>query len=288
MIKNKTLSLLFILLIYVIAFAIGFFSSFWIENIFLRFFFIDVIATIVVYLYSAILKNSSVYDPYWSFTPWLFLLYFFIVYKRFDLPGIALFCAITLYSWRLTINWITTFTSLEKEDWRYANYRANNKGFMFFLINFFGIHMMPTILVYGALLPLLYAFVNGLSNYMLLGAGIILVGVILEFFADHSMHKFLKETKERKVCEKGLWKYSRHPNYLGEILVWVGCFVAMAVTHYDKWYLVYGCVLIILLFEFISIPMMEKRQMARRPDYLRYKKETSRLLILPKRKIKDK
>ena len=283
--SNKILSLILITLIYLIAIIGGYFSSIWINNIYLQFFFADVITTIIVWVFSVILKNSSVYDAYWSLIPWVIFAYFIISYMRFDVFTLITYIVFSVWSFRLTINWIITFDNLYWEDWRYKNYRNNLNSFFFHIANFFGIQMMPTILVYGALLPLLVIIVNGYSSpLMLIGAGIILVGTILEFISDHQMHKFLKEVKEKRTCNFGLWKYSRHPNYLGEILIWVGSFICLIVNNFEYWYLCYGFITMILLFEFISIPMAEKRHKARRSDYFDYIKVTSRLLILPNRK----
>ena len=94
-----------------------------------------------------------------------------------------------------------------------------------------------------------------------------------------------KLLKEKKSCQNGLWNYSRHPNYLGEILIWVGAYLVLLVVDINLWWLGFGFILMILLFEFISIPMAEKRHKFRRNDYIDYIKSTNRLLILPKRKI---
>ena len=171
------------------------------------------------------------------------------------------------------------------EDWRYTMYRQNYPRPLFEIINLFGLQMMPTVLVFGASLPFLLLIQQG-SNYLtILGASIIFLGASLELISDHQMHAFLNETKETKTCQKGLWHYSRHPNYLGEITIWFGPAVVHLIQYPTQWYFDIGCILMILLFNFISIPMMEKRQLQRRSDYKNYRKTTSRLLILPKRHI---
>lgn len=283
--SNKFISLLLVFLFYIIAIIGGYFSTIWINDIYLQFFFADVIATIIIWIFSLIFKNSSIYDAYWSLIPCVILTYFVIKFLRFDIYIILLYLSISLWSFRLTINWIITFDNLYWEDWRYQNYRNNLNPFFFHIANFFGIHMMPTILVYGGLLPILVIVVNGYSSpLMIIGSVIILIGTILEFISDHQMHQFLRNTKEKKTCNTGLWKYSRHPNYLGEILIWIGCFDSLIVIDINYWYLCYGFILMILLFEFISIPMAEKRHKNRRSDYVDYIKTTSRLLLLPNRK----
>ena len=286
--KSKVLSLLTVLFIYLLAFTGGFFSSLWIQNnIYVQFFFADVVATIIVWISSLILKNTSVYDPYWSLTPWIIATFFLIRFPSVNIYTWIIYIVFSLWSWRLSINWIITFDNLLWEDWRYRHYRENSAPWLFHIINFTGLQMIPTVLVYGGTVPLLYLIINGANPLGLIGAGITFLGILLEFFADHQMHSFLKATKEKKVCQKGLWKYSRHPNYLGENLVWIGVFLSLLLSYFSLWYFGIGFILILLLFEFISIPLMEKRQISRRSDYLEYKRVTPRLFMIPKLKKKN-
>ena len=147
--------------------------------------------------------------------------------------------------------------------------------------------MIPTLIVYASLIPLLILFMKGNSGYLsLLGGGIMIIGILLELFADHDMHTFLRNSKERVTCKKGLWNYSRHPNYLGENLIWIGIYVSFVSVYPTLWYMGFGFILMILLFEFISIPLAEKHHNSRRSDYVDYVKTTSRMLILPHKRHK--
>ena len=276
--KNKALSLAFVYLLYAIAFVGGYFSSIWIDNIYYQLAFMDIVATLIIWVFSIVLKNTSLYDPYWSLTPWVIATYLLFAYKVHNVYTFILYVAFSIWSWRLTINWMITFDDLSWEDWRYKSYREKYGRFVFEFINLLGFMMMPTILVFAGLIPLILLLVNGANAFSLFGSAIILLGTLLEFFADHDMHSFLKETTERKVCDRGLWKYSRHPNYLGENLIWIGLYVALVVSLPQYWYYFVGALLIFLLFEFISIPLMEKRQISRRPDYIEYIKTTPRMV----------
>jgi steroid 5-alpha reductase family enzyme len=81
-----------------------------------------------------------------------------------------------------------------------------------------------------------------------------------------------------KLMRNGLWKKSRHPNYLGEILTWWGLFFFSLSAGYEMWWTVAGPLTVTLMFIFISIPMLEKRELERRPEYEQYKKEVGMLL----------
>ena len=287
---RKLLSLLVIAFIYLVALASGYFFVhflFYDLNAILKLFIMDVFATFIVYLASVVFKNTSIYDPYWSFVPWVLAIIAVIWFKRFTWPIFIILAALSFWSWRLTINWIITFDDITSEDWRYKKYRESNNRFVFELINFFGLQMMPTCIVFVSFIPFLVMTIQGSNYFALIGAVIILFGALLELIADHEIHQFKKESKEMKTCQLGLWNFSRHPNYLGEISIWFGIAIPAIIQYPTYWYIYPGCILMFLLFYFISIPLMEKRQVTRRDDYKIYQKTTSKLLILPKRKLKE-
>lgn len=283
--NNKTTGIFFIAIVYLITFVICYLLSFWIEDTLLRLLFIDVIATIIIWMISLFIRNSSLYDPYWSFTPVIFVIYMMIInWDTLNIYNFIFILTFLIWGIRLTVNWAITFTNLKTEDWRYVHFRKLG-GIKWHLANFFGIMMIPTFIVFMGYIPIHYFLSSETNSLSLIGSFIVLIGVTLEFFSDHQIHTFVKNTKEKITCKNGLWKYSRHPNYLGEISVWIGAYLALVLTNFDLWYCFYGAIAMILLFEFISIPLMEKRQIKRRSDYLEYRKTTSRLILLPKRNV---
>lgn len=286
--KEKIQGLIIFLIFYLIAYVIGFAAVINVNNVALKLFLFDIIATIVIYLLSLTIKNSSLYDAYWSLTPFVMITYLLIRnINDLNIYHYLTYIVFSLWSIRLTVNWIITFENIKWVDWRYKQLQESNNPFVWQIINLFGIMMMPTILVFAGFYPLIVVFNNSINYLSIIGIAIIFVGTCLEFFADHQMHEFLRGDNKGKVIQIGLWKYSRHPNYLGEILIWVGVYFVLFPSLIDYWYLFFGAVLIILLFNFISIPLAEKRQLKRRKDYLNYKKRTSRLLILPLKKLLD-
>lgn len=282
---RKTRDLIIITLIYILSFAIGLIPTFFIENVILRFFVFDSLATIVTFIFSCILKNSSVYDAYWSLTPMVMSIWLFIIRGAFSPLQIAFLLVFNIWSIRLTLNWVNVFTDFSYEDWRYSKFRDETPKLLWPIVNFFGIHYMPTFLVFLGMLPL-FAIADGhIGLWSIPGMVIILIGVLLELLADTEMHRFLRSKGIKGVCcETGLWRYSRHPNYLGEITVWLGVFLSMLPYALNLWYYGVGFVGMVILFNVVSIPLMEKRQLKRRPSYAEYRRTTSRLLLLPKRK----
>nr|GMD32520.1 DUF1295 domain-containing protein [Ipomoea batatas] len=113
------------------------------------------------------------------------------------------------------------------------------------------------------------------------------LGILVEITADQQKLKFksLQENR-RKWCNVGLWKYSRHPNYFGEIFLWWGIFVASTpVLEGAEWLVVFGPVFLTLLLLFVSgIPLLEEsadKKFGNVADYLSYKRTTSPLILLP-------
>lgn len=247
---------------------------------------LDVIATILIYIIGYIGKSPSFYDPYWSIQTWVFYLFILLETGNWNVGTILVFVALTFYSARLTANFFIGFDDLKYIDWRYRMLRVQS-GKYFQVVNFFGIHMMPTLLVYLASIPFfLYAAYWTFNPLDIIGLTVMVGAVVLEMVSDMQMKKWCATRRSKEdVIDVGLWRYSRHPNYLGEISFWFGgAFLIFA--HIDQWYWMSGAVAILLLFLFVSIPMIEKNFASYKPGYADYKKEVSMLLILPRRKGK--
>lgn len=252
----------------------------------------DAVMTVIIWMTGLIFKNSSLYDAYWSLIPFVIILFIMIKYNLFGVSNIIFLAVLSFWSWRLTINWAYTFESLKVQDWRYEKYRAEHSKPVWHFLNFFGINMMPTIFVFCGLLPGIFVILqNSAFNFASIpGAVVIVIGTILELFADNSMHVFRKSLKSGEIIEsnslmkKGLWKYSRHPNYFGEISVWLGVYLYMLPLKLDMWYMFFGFVFMVILFVFVSIPLAEKRQLSKRPSYIEYQQTVRMLIPLPIRR----
>lgn len=251
-------------------------------NPLLRLFCADVLATIVVWAFGLLYENVSVYDPYWSvFPPVAFLLWAFYT-GVWSFPIILLLVASWYWGLRLTRNWAITFKGMAHEDWRYTKYRSQHP-LVFHTINLFGLNMMPTLVVFAAMLPGLKLFESLNAqltpiNYCLLVLGFIVCvsSATIQLIADKQSHDF-RAANPGKVCNVGLWKHGRHPNYFGEIQFWWGIWIMyVSLNGIDMF--IGGAIAMTAMFLGISIPLMEKRQLANKPDYAEYRKHT-RILI---------
>lgn len=250
----------------------------------LRAFIADIAATAVIYAFSRAYDNASFYDPYWSVIPPLLGIYWMLAAANVDASAILAFVLICVWALRLTGNWLTYWSSLEHEDWRYTNLREDNPDHWQW-VNFGGIHMFPTIQVFLGCLPL-YAVIiygaPGLEWLDLLAGAVLLTGIALEFVSDRQLHAFLAQHQQGEFIRSGLWGWSRHPNYLGELLVWYGLMLFGLAAHpAGWWWLILGSLAMTGMFVFVSIPMMERRNCERRPGYDKFMQEVPMLVPRP-------
>lgn len=287
-IYEKKTSLLIVLITYILTTVLTIYitSKINFNNEWLMILFAHSIATIGIYISSLIFKNSSMYDPFWSVAPIPIVLYlgYFSNNLQLDTLGLTLVVFVVLF-WaiRLTHNWTMVWDGLHEEDFRYIDLKQGNL-LKKEIVNFFGIHYIPTLQVNVSLLPIFFVFTNTVINYnwILVGATISICSVILQIISDKQMRDFKKNILNKdKIMNQGLWKYSRHPNYLGEVMFWIGLYVmALSVNDIPSWLLL-SPLSMLVLFVFISCPMMDERSLKKRPGYKEYMNKTSQLLILP-------
>ncbi|MCR5112514.1 MAG: DUF1295 domain-containing protein [Acholeplasmatales bacterium] len=284
--ENKLLSLIAILIMYIIAGVVGFiiylnlpFEYYW--NLLLA----DMASTVVIFIFSLIFRNASCYDAYWSVAP-IVIVFGYLFTTPFNVVRLLLSISVLLWGLRLTLNWIYTFDNLKWIDWRYQKLKDQTKLF-YPIVNLVGIHMMPTIIVYLCILPLVYVFNNEveLSFFVIIFFITSCMSFIMQGIADMEMHKF-RMNRNSTFIRNGLWKYSRHPNYLGEILMWwsigLASVIALGITTYYP--LLAGALANTLLFLFISIPLAENHQASRKEGFDEYKAQTRMLLPIYKRR----
>jgi steroid 5-alpha reductase family enzyme len=231
----------------------------------------DIVATLVIFVFSRIHHNSSFYDAYWSVLPPLLALYWWSESSPNDLRALLVMIVIMAWAIRLTANWAHLFPGLHHEDWRYARLREGRSGATELLIDLFAIHLIPTLQVFLGMVPVYVAVTVagrdvGWLDWLALAVG--LGAVLLELAADRQMQRFARDRQPGQVMDRGLWGWSRHPNYLGEITFWLSlALFGLAASPSDWWFVFVGAVAMVLLFLFASIPMMEQRSLQRRPTY---------------------
>ena len=282
MIKNRSASLAVIVFVYFLAVFCGLFTYDYLKDVWafsfqMSLLLADVAATVVVFVFSLIFRNASVYDPYWSVQPPVILAAALLkVDAASPLMGSLLFAAVLFWALRLTANWIYNFESFEYQDWRYVMLKEKT-GRAYPLINLLGIHMFPTFVVYLCVLPAVTAIAENAAFNPLSVIFVLLsfASAVFQGIADIQMHRFRLEGTGGFI-RTGLWKHGRHPNYACEILMWWGIGLASVIALGGQWWLLSGAVVNTIMFLTVSIPMADKRQ-SRKPGFEQYKKETRML-----------
>jgi steroid 5-alpha reductase family enzyme len=248
----------------------------------------DVAATIAVFVFSRAFDNSSFYDAYWSVAPASIALW--LAFVPGGVEGLTLrqglvLALVLFYAVRLTFNWARGWTGLKHEDWRYVDLR-NKTGKLYWLVSFWALHFFPTVMVYLGIVPLQTALVDNPRGFGVLDvvAAIVTFGaVMIETIADEQLRNYRRSHPGGGICDVGLWSWSRHPNYFGEISFWVGLWI-FGLAAGAPWWSVAGVLAMVGLFVGASIPMAEKRSIARRPHYVEHQKRVSMLIPLPPKK----
>ena len=281
LIKSKNGSLTLVFFYYVISFYLAYLVT---KNFdfdgWLHILIWHVSATLIIFLFSNIHKNSSIYDPFWHVAPILIVFY---IAKQSSLPTLELnlvLGAFLFWALRLTYNWYLNWNNLDHEDFRYIDLKNNNK-FMAFINDLFGIHLIPTIIVNVSLYPIYVALTaESLNELVYVGFIVIIIAVVIQYISDDQMRKFRKdESNLGKTMKYGLWKYSRHPNYLGEVSFWFGIYIFALASGLTTIWLLACPIVMLALFVFISCPMMDNRSLKRRSDYKEYMDKTPQLFM---------
>lgn len=259
-----------------------------IEDALLRTLAADLVATVIIFKWSVYYDNSSFYDAYWSVIPIAIVLYWMSLSEPEVslLRSGAVLLVVGIWGCRLTFNWARGWTGLDHEDWRYRDFRESwPRGY--WVISFTGFHFYPTLTVFAGMAAAYPALMHpgrpvGIVDIAALAVG--LGGIWLEWLADRQLHAFSKHRQPGETLRQGLWRYSRHPNYLGEMLVWWSLFLfGLAANPGWAGWTVLAPLAMTAMFVFVSIPLIEKRSLERRTDYQSVIDETSMLIPLPPR-----
>lgn len=244
----------------------------------------DVAGTLVIFGFSVAFNNSSFYDPYWSVGPMVIVLFWALspLSDGVDLiRQLVLVGLVWLWGARLTFNFLRGWRGLDQEDWRYTDFRETT-GRAYWLVSLTGIHLVPTAFVFAGCLPLYVVFTLPGKPFGILdalAAAVTLAAILIEGLADNQLRRFVLSNPEKgRILDTGLWAYSRHPNYFGEILFWWGLFLFVAAVAPAQWWTAAGAVSITALFVGISVPLIDKRMRKSRPDYDEHVRRVSALV----------
>jgi steroid 5-alpha reductase family enzyme len=236
---------------------------------------------------SLIKKRNDVADIAWGLG---FVLLAWTSYLISNDSGIrGLLAGVLVSVWGLRLAWhIYTRNKRKTEDSRYLSWRKE-WGKWFYLRSYAQVYLLQGVLLFLIILPVLLINKNAgkaLNHLDVVGVVIWLIGFFFESVGDAQLAKFMKNPINKgKLMQQGLWRYTRHPNYFGEVTQWWGIWL-IALSAPNGWLGIIGPITITILILFVSgVPLLEKKY-AGRADFEEYKKRTSIFIPFPPKKIK--
>jgi len=236
-----------------------------------------------VWLLSLRLRDASIADVFWG--PGFALVA--ILSAAISAPssrGLLLAALTSVWGLRLALHIGARWRKKKEEDRRYRAMRAN-WGDRFPLVSLFTVFLLQGALLWVVSLPLQAGAALGATRPLglpdLAGGLLFAVGLGFEAVGDAQLARFLRDPASRgRVMETGLWRYTRHPNYFGDALLWWGLGLIGAAT--GAWWCLAGPAFMTLLLVRVSgVSLLEKDIAGRRPEYVAYVRRTSAFLPWP-------
>lgn len=239
----------------------------------------------VWFVISLIKKRNDVADVAWGLGFMLMAWTSFMLEGNSGIRGILVSILVSIWGLRLTLH-IYNRNKGKAEDYRYQAWRKE-WGDWFYIRSYFQVYLLQGFFLFLIVLPVL--LVNNTKKYELglldgFGIAIWVIGFYFETLGDLQLAKFIKNSANKgKFIQSGLWAYSRHPNYFGEVTLWWGLWL-ITLSIPNAWFGIISPITItILIIKVSGIPMLEKK-MAENPDFAEYKRRVSAFFPM---KIKD-
>jgi steroid 5-alpha reductase family enzyme len=246
----------------------------------------------LVWIWAKNIKNAGVVDVFWALNFPVITIITYILAEGFG-PRKLLICSLFLVAeLRLGIHlWQRVIGHLKEEEGRYQQLRkewgkyANRNFFFFFQFQAISnvILAIPFFIITANTTPTI-------SIFEYIGVGIWLVSFFGEMIADRQLAAFKKDPKNKgKVCDTGLWYYSRHPNYFFEWLTWMAYFVFALTSPWGILAIVSPAIILYLLLKVTGIPNNEEQNLRSKPvAYKKYQETTNSFFPFWKKNRKEK
>lgn len=246
----------------------------------------------LLFLLSLKLKDFSIVDMAWG--PGFILVSMIAISTSltFSVPELVILLLVFIWGSRLFFH-IARRNMGKGEDFRYVAMRKNWEGKYLYLQAFLKVFMLQAFFLLVVSLPITFASINGSENsepmtfLLVLGILFYVKGLFFEAVGDYQLKRF-KENKANKgkILKTGLWKYTRHPNYFGESVLWFGVFFVSLSQSFSYFPIsIIGPITITLLVRYVSgVPLLEKKYLNNKA-FQDYAKETSIFIpMLPKKR----
>lgn len=238
----------------------------------------------LLWVISLLVRDASIVDPFWG--PGFVLIAWTAFVAAEDPGSRGLLLAILVTVWGLRLGLHLAVRNLGKgEDYRYQAFRKR-WGRRFPAVSLGTVFLLQALLAWVVSLPVQVAMVDGGTPGLIALAGVTVwaVGFFFETVGDLQLVRFKRNPENRgKVMDRGLWRYSRHPNYFGDFTVWWGHFLVAVAHPASLWTVVGPLLMSFLLLRVSGVTLLERTITSRRPGYEEYVRRTSAFFPRPPR-----
>ena len=238
----------------------------------------------VLWLVSLPMKNASIVDIFWGAGFAVIALVTFALTDGYRPRKLLITSLALIWGVRLAI-YIGWRNAGKGEDFRYQAMRKRY-GTRFAVISLFTVFVLQGVLMWVISLPLQWAQIAReparLTWLDFLGAGVWAIGLSFEAIGDWQLARFKSNPANKgKVMNRGLWAYTRHPNYFGDALLWWGVFLIALACPRVWWICVSPVLMTTMLMKVSGVALLEKTLVKTKPEYRDYVRRTSAFLPLP-------
>lgn len=241
----------------------------------------------VLWAVSLALRDTSIVDVFWGTG------FVFVAWTAYALADAsqdrALLLALLVTAWGLRLTAHLAHRNLGKgEDYRYAEMRRRH-GEAWPLRSLFVVFWLQGALIWVVSLPVQVAMADptpaGLGLLDWIGTAVWAVGLTFEAVGDWQLSRFKADPANRgKVMDRGLWRYTRHPNYFGDFCVWWGIWLVALAAGGTWWTVVAPAVMSVLLIRVSGVALLERSLSRKREGYADYVARTSAFFPRPPRR----
>ena len=246
----------------------------------------------LVWLWAKQIKNAGVVDVFWALNFPVIIVITYFLSEGFEPRKILICAAFLIAEIRLGLHlWQRVIGHLDEEEGRYQQLRSEwgdhaDRNFFFF----FQFQAISNVLL---AIPFFIVTANTDPNISVLeyiGLAIWLIAFLGEMVADRQLAAFKKDPENKgKVCDTGLWYYSRHPNYFFEWLTWMAYFIFALASPWGLLAIVSPAIILYLLTQVTGVPNNEEQNLRSKPDaYRQYQQTTASFFPWAKKDGKGK
>jgi len=232
----------------------------------------------ILWLISVFIKNVSIVDIFWGLGFLFINLYYFLASDEFYTRKIILLVLVTLWALRLSI--YLAWRNIGKgEDYRYQEFRKKYGEERYWWVSFFQVFLLQGILIVLVSLPLLATNFETQNDYLNLFDYLAIlfwvIGFIVESAGDYRLSKFkMNPNNKGKVLNTGLGKYTRHPNYFGDTIVW-WAYAIFSIASQNYWSFIGSIIMTLLIVKVSGVALLEKSLKDKKLEYLEYIRKTN-------------